>query len=336
MTEIIEIVEFKLAQCKALGLVANLNVVGRFSVRVLCLFLISCALCFSVVPEQKELVQKYQAVESTLVTQKVLSPAERHNLFVKTSTHPVANLDALEKYDPSGEIGFCFGRAMTAHLLAKKMGLDSASIRKLFIIGDLRSGDDPEWRFHVTTAVLGEDNQWYAIDPIMLPPMAPGTAISIERWMQIVQSVWDKNQKAHFYWVNPDSIVPDIRTVPAPEKETGERIIELIFDPSKQEGFTKIEFGKGPAYEVSEERQNELFLRVTDSSRDSFPFLKLTINETAEYDFKGYFVDLLADLTASRKVVRFFAAPAEALSSDYSFRRPRSNGLGSFDFSRFQ
>ncbi|MDA9951609.1 hypothetical protein N9D31_03435, partial [Oligoflexaceae bacterium] len=102
-------------------------------------------------------------------TKSELTLSEMNHVLSHVITHPVASLldpQNINKYDPQGVIGFCFGRSMAVHLAARKVGLAHSSIRKLFIIGDMRSGADPEWRFHVTTIVKGPNAEWYALDPI--------------------------------------------------------------------------------------------------------------------------------------------------------------------------
>lgn len=94
-----------------------------------------------------------------------LSAEELKKLYRDTANHPVANPMYTDRY---GTAGFCFGRAMTAHLLALRMGLDKDAIRKVWIVGNLRGRDGTPWNFHVTTAVRGPDG-WYAIDSAFGP-----------------------------------------------------------------------------------------------------------------------------------------------------------------------
>ncbi|OFZ78945.1 MAG: hypothetical protein A3K03_06435 [Bdellovibrionales bacterium RIFOXYD1_FULL_44_7] len=89
--------------------------------------------------------------------------------------HPVAGLYHLDKYDPTGSMGFCFGRAMTAHLESLYRGICQTSIMKMWALGDLRTGDH-KWRYHVTTIVKGPGKTWWAIDPIMY------RVLTVEEW----------------------------------------------------------------------------------------------------------------------------------------------------------
>lgn len=240
------------------------------------------------------------------ITRDALNAAERQRLLRLTSHHKVASLDALSKYDTTGEVGFCFGRAMTAHLIARKLGLNPNGIRKLFIIGDLRSGPDPEWRFHVTTLVKGEeDGRWYAIDPIMLPPMAPGTPLFAQRWIDIVQSVWDRPKKAHFYFAERHAVMPDARIFPTTlADETGEMAVELSFDPIGKPGFQHFAFDVTPIFQLDRTAEHQHFLGALEPDLPgAFSFLKLSMTlvtngkkTDVSYDFNGYFADLLEDL----------------------------------------
>ena len=96
---------------------------------------------------QEEALQWYQKIDSIQGTKNSLTKSERQELYKSARHHKVAALEVIGQYDPTGEIGFCFGRAMTVHLIARRMGLASEGVRKLFAIGDLRSGDNPECAF---------------------------------------------------------------------------------------------------------------------------------------------------------------------------------------------
>ena len=95
-------------------------------------------------------------------------------LYKAVANHPVASLRNYSKYDPGNNgIGYCFGRAMTAHLEAlwnPELKVNNKAIRKLFALGKLQTGT-ASWRYHVTTIVKASDNGWWAIDPIMGEPI---------------------------------------------------------------------------------------------------------------------------------------------------------------------
>lgn len=241
----------------------------------------------------------------------------RARLFEHTVDHPVASLDRLPHYDPDGLIGFCFGRAMAAHLGARMMGLAEAGVRKLFIVGDLRQygADRTEWRFHVTTLVRGDDRDWYAIDPIV------GRVMTAKRWIQFVQRTWDLRRKAKLYVTRAAAVLPDVRVTPAPEAETGARIIELAFDPRGRAGFTPRPELSPAAYELAD-AQVEAFFLDADEPTGRFDFVDITINGMT-IAYRDYFRELLSPRRA-----RVSAMAARALA------KPRRVGLGSPDFSR--
>ena len=181
---------------------------------------------------------------------------------------------------------------MAVHLIARKMGLADQSVKKLFVIGDLRSGSDSEWRFHVTTLIKGTEGNWFAVDPIMTPPLASGASILIEEWIGTIQNVWDKQHQARYYMVSNDSIIPDIRTVPDAQHEQGDRIIELKFDPTKQTGFQAQQFSGKQVFLLSAEAERKNFLGVSDPRPENrFQFLGMMINDMY-FDFNNYFADL--------------------------------------------
>jgi len=244
-----------------------------------------------------------------------LTAPQRQQLWTAAFRHPVAGLDderKLAKYDPQGFIGFCFGRAMAAHLLARQLGLAEAAVRKLFVIGDLREGADPQWRFHVTALVKGEDGLWYAIDPIMEGPM---TATA---WMAEVRKTWDKGRKARFYMTPPATVLPDVSVVPDPGQETGKGVIELSFDPAGKEGFSPMAGLGDEIFAVSPEAAPRYFEAV-DAPAGAFDFEGITING-ARVSYNNYFVDLLRDLAGL--VQRFMGSLAPRQSG------PKARPLG--------
>lgn len=252
-----------------------------------------------------EILKQYQEIEElSLSGKQALNNQERKNLFQEALEHPVTALSVenIKKYDPDQTIGFCFGRAMAVHLLARAhYGLASSSIRKLFVIGDLRSGASPEWRFHVTTVVKGLTSRnrktWYAIDPILETP------ILLSTWMKTIQSKWDQNQKAMFYWVNNSVILPDtshfidLKNI---EKETGERILELSFNPDKKEGFQKLMFHGMNLYQLTPDAESKYFYTVNFESIPLYPFdfLSIRVNDLM-ISYNNYFKDLLNSIYLS-------------------------------------
>lgn len=250
---------------------------------------------------EEKLFRAYaKVVEDSPSEKSGLTQAEATKLFNSALHHPVANLEeaTLLKYDPKGIIGFCFGRAATVHLIARRMGLKETSIRKLFVAGDLRSNPEkPEWRFHVTTLIKGTNNQWYAIDPIMTPPLAPGGPIPVAKWISIVKDTWDYKNAAHFYVTQANAITPDIRV--DADGKSGKHLIELAFAPEKDRGFKRVEFGKFDVYVPSQEAQAIHFLEPSEKSTDNrFLFLSITVEGLGKISFNDYFVDLLKSFSS--------------------------------------
>jgi hypothetical protein len=202
---------------------------------------------------------------------------------------PVAGLDddkKLKKYDPQGFIGFCFGRSMAVHLMARQMGLAEDSVRQLFIIGELDVSAQTKWRFHVTALVRGDDGIWYAIDPLMAGP------VSAAAWVASVRA-WDKNRKAHLYAASADTVLPDLTVVPDLDMETGSRIIEISFEPAGKPGLLSMAGLGDEVFEVAPEAAAQYF-RGVESPANPFDFESIRINGQL-ISYNGYFVDFLND-----------------------------------------
>lgn len=248
---------------------------------------------------QEELESWYEHVShfGNASTKDALDADERQSLYRTVARHKVAALSQLHKYD-NQKIGFCFGRAMTAHLAARKLELKAEAIQKLFIVGDLRSGPDPEWRFHVTTLVRGEDGKRYAIDPVVGSVAGQARPFLLDDWIETVRSTWDKNRKANLYLTDADTIMPDMSVVSTHASfDTGDRIVELTFQPEGKPGFESVGF----AHALDLIAQDKYL--ITTSERDRFDFLgfkmkilRLSGEVNLTLDYKGYFEDLLADL----------------------------------------
>jgi hypothetical protein len=103
-----------------------------------------------------------------------LSQREIKALFRKVDRHPVASHSKLKKYTPEGNIGFCFGRALTAMIEALRMGAARETVKKIWLIGGL-NGSTNTWGHHVATMVRGKDKMWYVIDTNYSAPMPLAT-----------------------------------------------------------------------------------------------------------------------------------------------------------------
>ncbi|MDZ4662807.1 MAG: protein-glutamine glutaminase family protein [Pseudomonadota bacterium] len=258
-------------------------------------------------PEVKEsqLLSKFDKLSNAAFGETAVKSVDLETvnaIYKSTLSNPVSKLEVLEKYDPTGIIGFCFGRAMTAHLTARDFRIEPKSIFKLFLVGDLRSnGSKPEWRFHVTTVVPMKDGAkliWMAIDPIMKKP------ITVAQWIQEVRTGWDSwhaDEKHHakLYLVKNDAVMPDIRSFP--EVETGKYLIELKFNPEANGIKKSVKWAN--AFDVDDQiyaptsvKVDKFFLVTKSNSRNQFSFLGLKIN-TDDISYNNYFVDLLATFT---------------------------------------
>ncbi len=107
-----------------------------------------------------------------------------------TYENPVVN-PGLKKYDPKRNIGFCFGRATFIHLMLLKMGLQKNSIRKIWAIGPMNTGEIT-WRYHVATMAYTKKNGWLVLDT------NHGAAVSAQEWIA-TYSKMSTDGKLRFY-----------------------------------------------------------------------------------------------------------------------------------------
>lgn len=91
----------------------------------------------------------------------------------------VAGPSAIKKYDPTGEVGFCFGRATYVHLELIRRGFDANKIGKIFAVGNL-SYQKRLWDFHVATFIWDDDSILVIDDTVK-------TVLTLEQWIQAVQ-----------------------------------------------------------------------------------------------------------------------------------------------------
>lgn len=132
-----------------------------------------------------------------------LSSKEIQQLFREVSDHPVASLSKVENYEKNSPgMGFCFGRATTAHIKALMAGADKSSIRKVWALGDLETGDT-SWRYHVTTIIRDNKGAWHAIDPIM------GRVMPVEQWYNQMKKFDTKSGNMRIFDTEPKRFGPD-------------------------------------------------------------------------------------------------------------------------------
>lgn len=92
---------------------------------------------------------------------------------------PVASPNALAKYDPLGEVGFCFGRATFVHLELIRLGFDPNKIGKVFALGNLSYQKRP-WDFHVATFIWDNDATLVIDDTVK-------EVMTLEQWIQTIE-----------------------------------------------------------------------------------------------------------------------------------------------------
>lgn len=123
--------------------------------------------------------------------------ADVNTILNSMKGHPIIGLEAMKTYDPTGQIGFCFGRATYVHLELLQHKVDSTRIIKIFAVGGL-DVDGNAWDFHVATATQDNQGTWWVIDSLFnqLTPIAD--------WMYEVGR-WDANKRypmMRFYFTN--------------------------------------------------------------------------------------------------------------------------------------
>ncbi|RYZ49998.1 MAG: hypothetical protein EOP07_23595, partial [Proteobacteria bacterium] len=137
-----------------------------------------------------------------------LSLAKDFNSLAKSvlknvQNNPVAKLEASQNYDPSGQLGFCFGRALLVHYELLKAGVKQQDIAKIFVAGQLRVAHQI-WNFHVAVMVRDAKHGFIVIDPLYDEPM------SLKAWSELVASYDMKGtlSRARFYSSDPRRFLP--------------------------------------------------------------------------------------------------------------------------------
>jgi len=114
---------------------------------------------------------KKEPFENPLSKKKTgLTDKEINKLYDDVAANNQVSESLCGVYNGSPQYGFCWGRAMAAHLKALQTGLPTRNVRKLWAVGNLKA-DGTNWRYHVTTLVRGKNGTWYAIDPIFKKAM---------------------------------------------------------------------------------------------------------------------------------------------------------------------
>lgn len=134
---------------------------------------------------------------------KGISFATATEILKSISVHPVIGQKAAFKYDPTNEIGFCFGRAAYVHLELLKLGVSPQAMAKIFVMGGIYV-DNTAWDFHVATIVQDERGNWMVIDSLF------ESILPMSDWMFEVAK-WDANRQfpmMRFYVTNAAKFQP--------------------------------------------------------------------------------------------------------------------------------
>ncbi len=119
--------------------------------------------------------------------------AIHQSIYENKAAHP----SKTAYYDKkSSGIGYCFGRSMYYHLMFLKKGLQKESIKKIWAVGHMKTGNI-DWGFHVATMVYTRDNNWMVIDSNHFEP------ISVEKWMDHY-SQYNAEKDLRFYITTPE------------------------------------------------------------------------------------------------------------------------------------
>lgn len=120
-----------------------------------------------------------------------LSLDQLDELYLKASTHPVADYDLVKRWDPEGNFGFCFGRAENVYEQALKFGVAKENVKKIWAVGQMEY-DKIYWQHHVAGMVRGHDGKWYVLDPEY------GRVLELRQWMNRVKKMDTKGSLLFF------------------------------------------------------------------------------------------------------------------------------------------
>ena len=128
-------------------------------------------------------------------------------ILEEVKTHSVASLERLPHYDPTGRIGFCFGRACAVHWAAMdNHGVPESDIRKIFVSGNLWSRETGGCKFHSATMVRANTPEgWLVIDPVLEVPVSP------REWLRLFSSelAREDDNSALLFVTRPTQLVTD-------------------------------------------------------------------------------------------------------------------------------
>ncbi len=117
-----------------------------------------------------------------------LTDEEAHKFYQDFEANPVGSCSA--NYEPGGvKIGFCFGRAIIAHVEALRYGVHPSSIKKIWVVGDMH-----EWGHHVATMIKTESG-WKVFDN-------ETGLVSAHQWMEIQRAEKKAGAKPLMFFVS--------------------------------------------------------------------------------------------------------------------------------------
>lgn len=122
---------------------------------------------------------------------------QAQEILTSINTHPVVSEYIYEKYNQPGvEVGFCFGRATYVHLALLKLGVNKDSIKKVWAVGPMVTGEIA-WDFHVATIVKSTEGSWIVIDSFV------GRIMTIEQWIAEISKIAQPGHKNRYYFTEP-------------------------------------------------------------------------------------------------------------------------------------
>jgi hypothetical protein len=121
----------------------------------------------------------------------------------KVQANPVASIAKVPSFDPSGEVGFCFGRAMLVHYWLLKEGVSPSDLEKVFVLGELMV-EGQFWNFHTAILLRDAEGGVLVVDPLEAHPLP------LREWTRInaAREVKGRFSRARFYVTDPRKFLP--------------------------------------------------------------------------------------------------------------------------------
>ena len=142
-------------------------------------------------------INAYQTDRQVSGRVNALTHAQATQVLRSITRHPVVSDYEYARYNrPGVEIGFCFGRATYVHLALLQMGVNKDSIKKIWAVGPMQTGQIA-WDFHVATLVKSVEGKWLVIDTFV------GTVMTVEEWMAEISRIAQPGHRNRYYFSNP-------------------------------------------------------------------------------------------------------------------------------------